>query len=122
MKNAKLFQYVNDSSGVPMSIRVITDEGQISVPLDPFNRYYAEIMNQVDAGELVIEPDPGPTKEKIAVKVRSERDRLLKDSDWTQLPDAPVNHQVWSDYRHELRDLPEQAGFPTDIDWPEKPE
>ena len=27
-----------------------------SVPLDPANRHYAEIMKQVDAGELTIEP------------------------------------------------------------------
>ena len=27
-----------------------------SVPIDPANRHYAEIMRQVEAGELTIEP------------------------------------------------------------------
>lgn len=56
-------------------------------------------------------------------EVRSERDRLLADSDWAVLPDAPVaDGQAWKDYRQALRDLPQQAGFPTDIDWPTAPE
>ena len=28
---------------------------ELSVPLDPANRHYAEIMRQVEAGELVIQ-------------------------------------------------------------------
>ena len=31
-----------------------------SVPLDPANRHYAEIMRQVEAGELTIEPADEP--------------------------------------------------------------
>jgi hypothetical protein len=37
---------------------------------------------------------------------RFHRDRLLAESDWTQLPDAPVNRQAWADYRQALRDFP----------------
>ena len=37
------------------SIRVTIDGTTMSVPLDPANRHYAEIMRQVEAGELVIE-------------------------------------------------------------------
>jgi hypothetical protein len=32
----------------------------IGVPLDPANRHYAEIMRQVEAGTLVIEPADEP--------------------------------------------------------------
>jgi len=28
---------------------------------------------------------------------------------------------AWADYRQALRDIPEQAGFPEDIDWPPVP-
>jgi len=45
----------------------------------------------------------------------------LAISDWTQTPDAPVDQQAWAEYRQELRDLPQQAGFPTEITWPVKP-
>jgi len=36
------------------SISVIIDGMELNVPLDPANRHYAEIMRQVEAGELTI--------------------------------------------------------------------
>tara|TARA_S200002703_G_scaffold159506_1_gene173224 strand:+ start:2558 stop:3010 length:453 start_codon:yes stop_codon:yes gene_type:complete len=52
---------------------------------------------------------------------RSMRDKLLSESDWTQLPDAAVNASDWTAYRQALRDVPSQSGFPNDITWPTKP-
>mgnify|MGYP003637482977 CR=1 FL=1 len=56
-----------------------------------------------------------------AATVRSERDGLLGQSDWTQVADAPVDATVWATYRQALRDITDQAGFPNDINWPVKP-
>ena len=71
-------------------------------------------------------PDYNPDEralEQEADEVRTQRDALLADSDWSVLPDAPVtDEQAWKDYRQALRDVPQQNGFPTDIDWPVKPE
>ena len=53
--------------------------------------------------------------------VRAERDRLLAASDWTQVSDAPVDQAAWATYRQALRDVPQQAGFPDNITWPEVP-
>ncbi len=53
--------------------------------------------------------------------IRSERDALLKECDWTQLADAPVDQAAWATYRQALRDIPAQAGFPWDITWPAQP-
>lgn len=53
---------------------------------------------------------------------RHLRDLLLAQSDWTQLPDAPVDAQAWSEYRQKLRDVPQQDGFPMEIDWPAQPQ
>jgi len=40
-------------------INAVIDGVTMSVPLDPANRHYAEIMRQVEAGELTIQPaDP----------------------------------------------------------------
>jgi len=113
--------YRNDDNGNQSSIQAQIDGKSLSVPLDPGNRHYAEIMRQVDAGELVVEPDPGPSEEQLAAQARSQRDALLSQSDWTQVPDAPVDQQAWAEYRQALRDLPQQAGFPTEITWPVKP-
>ncbi|NBW17606.1 MAG: phage tail protein [Caulobacteraceae bacterium] len=56
-----------------------------------------------------------------AESVRSQRTQLLKDSDWTQVADAPVDKTAWAAYRQALRDVPSQAGFPWDIQWPVEP-
>lgn len=57
-----------------------------------------------------------------ASAVRSQRNRLLSDCDWTQLPDAPVDAAAWAVYRQELRDVTGQAGFPWSVTWPNQPE
>jgi hypothetical protein len=33
---------------------------------------------------------------------------LIKDSDWTQLADTPVDKTSWATYRQELRDITAQ--------------
>ncbi len=71
-------------------------------------------------------PDP-ETEEKqeeteiLVVDTRQERDRLLKESDWTQLLDSPLTkeeQEKWRVYRQQLRDMPlekeamQTAAFP----------
>lgn len=48
-------QYMNNMTGNTACINAVIDGVTMSVPLDPANRHYAEIMRQVEAGELVIE-------------------------------------------------------------------
>ena len=49
-------QYMSDPlSGTNSSIRATIDGQEMFVPLDPANRHYAEIMRQVEAGELTIQ-------------------------------------------------------------------
>jgi len=59
--------------------------------------------------------------EEEARRVRDERNRLLSESDWTQLADAPVDGAIWASYRQSLRDLPQQEGFPWSVEWPSLP-
>ena len=59
--------------------------------------------------------------EEQTKNVRQQRDQKLKDSDWTQLADAPVDDLVWATYRQALRDLPKAEGFPWDMAWPKDP-
>lgn len=74
-----------------------------------------------ESGVLRLIDPPGPTEDEMAEQVRSRRDKLLDESDWTQMPDAPVDKEVWSAYRQALRDIPQQSGFPFDVEWPEVP-
>lgn len=53
--------------------------------------------------------------------VRSERDRLILTTDWTQLPDVPLStKEAWAVYRQALRDITEQPD-PFNIVWPVPP-
>jgi len=56
-----------------------------------------------------------------AKSVRQQRGEKLKDSDWTQVIDAPVDQAAWATYRQALRDITGQEGFPWTITWPEQP-
>jgi len=56
-----------------------------------------------------------------AKSVRASRDEKLKDCDWTQVADAPVDKAVWATYRQALRDVTTQTGFPWTTVWPTKP-
>jgi hypothetical protein len=57
-----------------------------------------------------------------AKSVRIQRGEKLKDSDWTQVADAPVDQAAWATYRQALRDVTGQQGFPWTITWPTQPE
>ena len=57
-----------------------------------------------------------------AKSVRDDRTRLLVECDWTQLADSPADKFAWASYRQALRDVPSQAGFPWNIQWPIQPE
>ena len=47
-------QYINNGDGDQLGIKATIDGVEMSVPLDPANRHYAEIMRQVEAGDLTI--------------------------------------------------------------------
>jgi hypothetical protein len=48
-------QYINKLETNEIDhIHVTVDSIEMDVPLDPANRHYAEILRQVDAGELTI--------------------------------------------------------------------
>lgn len=60
--------------------------------------------------------------QRVARRHRAERDRLLTESDWTQLPDIPETTQLkWQAYRQALRDITAQPGFPERVEWPTPP-
>lgn len=62
------------------------------------------------------------TDDDFAQEARRKRDGLLIQSDWTQMPDAPVDKAAWAIYRQELRDITKQSGFPLEVIWPNKPQ
>ena len=47
-------QYINLDLTNNSVVKATIDGQELSVPLDPANRHYAEILKQVDAGTLTI--------------------------------------------------------------------
>ena len=66
--------------------------------------------------------DVEPTTEQLEIEVRSQRNMLLQQSDWTQSRDVTLSNDAdWKTYRQSLRDIPSQSGFPKKITWPTAP-
>lgn len=55
-------------------------------------------------------------------EIREHRNELLKECDWTVLPDSPVGDKLndWVEYRADLRNVTEQEN-PFNIIWPTQP-
>lgn len=56
-----------------------------------------------------------------ATEVRTERNLLLTQTDWTQVEDTSADKPAYAIYRQALRDITSQEGFPFEINWPVLP-
>ena len=89
--------------------------------MDGIHRYRWDGTQAVERTEEDLEADRLPV---ITAQARAQRDKLLADTDWTQVLDAPIDaetREAYRVYRQALRDIPEQEGFPETITWPELP-
>jgi hypothetical protein len=64
---------------------------------------------------------PDATDEQKWEQIRLWRNAELRQTDWTQLVDSPVNKSAWATYRQALRDLPAQGGSADTAIFPIKP-
>ena len=95
-------------------------EGTIQVPLKPSS------LHTFDGYEWV-PPTQAELDAEAALQMRAQRDSLLLEVDaiagntlrWASL-DADTQ-AAWATYRQALLDVPQQAGFPNDVTWPEAP-
>lgn len=100
-----------------------TGNFKVEVP-DDFEMF-GYITTYVDGEVVQVEEDLSilPTKEEIDLdNLRVERNKLLVESDWTQLPDIPESTKnAWQSYRQGLRDITETYSSLDDVVWPDKP-
>jgi hypothetical protein len=62
--------------------------------------------------------------ETVKSLLRPQRNRLLAESDWTQLNDSPISEDklaAWSAYRQELRDLTDEIDENGEVEFPTAP-
>lgn len=103
---------------------------------------YAYSQSQFDGGlvkegmvtmteaEVDAHLNPIPTTEQLADTARAERDRLIESVRWRierhsdelalgSEPTEPLEPLL--QYSQALRDVPQQAGFPESVEWPQCP-
>lgn len=63
------------------------------------------------------------TLEELSQDAREQRDTLIDrvSREIERLSDKGEDASLWREYRIHLRDIPEQDGFPQEIDWGEAP-
>ena len=102
---------------------VVIEEPTAEKPIVKYREVNGQIEQYAEAAPVPAVPEP--TSEQQKMQIRAQRNLLLTQCDWTQLPDAPLTaeqKQAWAEYRQALRDVPEQAGFPENVAWPLVPE
>ena len=101
------------------AVKRILDDGTItSIPMDENNTDYIEYLewaksNTVEAADDLLTWD----------YIRSKRNRILRDTDWTMTTGATVNQTEWAAYSQVIRDIPQtyKDKTPSDVVWPSEP-
>ena len=102
---------------------VFTDGTKIK--LWPYNKQKYAVGQTVTMKVYQIVEIPAPTTEEVASQVRAQRDAMIAETDYLMMPDYPISDEdkaLVETYRQALRDIPEQEGFPSDVQWPVAPQ
>ena len=72
----------------------------------------------------IVEKAP-QTVEQLSAQVRAQRDAMIAETDYLMMSDYPISEDdkaLVETYRQALRDIPEQEGFPSEVQWPVAPQ
>ena len=101
---------------------VFTDSTKIK--LWPYNKAKYAVGQMVVMKQYKIVEIPAPTTEEVASQVRAQRDAMIAETDYLMMSDYPISEEdkaLVETYRQALRDIPEQEGFPSNVQWPVAP-
>jgi len=91
------------------------------------NDQYDRLLSEINNGnkEIKLVNDELIVVDRIITKtwesVRKKRNKLLKNSDFTQMPDYPGDTLAYAIYRQKLRDIPQTYDNPDNVIWPDVP-
>lgn len=95
------------------------------IKLWPYNKAKFAVGQTVAMKQYKIVEIPAPTTEEVAAQVRSQRDAMIAETDYLMMSDYPISDEdkaLVETYRQALRDIPEQEGFPSEVQWPVAPQ
>ncbi|EBK6743111.1 hypothetical protein DQ691_24005 [Salmonella enterica] len=86
------------------------------------------VSNRDADGNQLTQFSPGQLEDAYKAsrwdEIRVERDRLVSETDWTQVSDSQLTAEKKAEftaYRQALRDIPQTYSDPDAVVWPEKP-
>ena len=133
MTNYRNAKYINDNGWIDCEIEHET-YGWIPYTLDPADTDMTvnndDLLSAMAAkGDVApyVPPTQAELDAMLSAELRRERDNLLVNVDaiagnalrWASL-DADAQ-DAWAVYRQALLDIPQQSGFPINVNWPVKP-
>ena len=95
------------------------------IKLWPYNKQKYAVGQTVAMKQYKIVEIPAPSIEEVAAQVRSQRDAMIAEPDYLMISDYPISDEdkaLVETYRQALRDIPEQEGFPSEVQWPVAPQ
>ena len=110
-----------DETGITFLVKKGESEKGVAIGHKFYPPDHPDFSWAVDTLNSLPPPTPTDPEAVLAGEMREQRNLLLGQCDWTQVPDAPVDKSAWATYRQELRDVPQQSGFPDNVIWPEEP-
>lgn len=107
------------------NIQEVTENEDVKYTYDT---YKLELQNKENLEQEIkekyqkyLEKAKSEEYKNLAKEIRTERDELLAATDWTQLQDTSLNDEEKENYRiyrQKLKDVPQQDGFPYNVEFP----
>tara|TARA_B100000683_G_C12455148_1_gene541729 strand:+ start:204 stop:611 length:408 start_codon:yes stop_codon:yes gene_type:complete len=93
--------------------------------VEPLGKLIYDALIKGEAGEVGEYVEPVLSEEEAALEARTRRNQMLVDLDAIVM--SPMRYAEYSEsykeslsaYRKALLDVPQQSGFPNNINWPE---
>ena len=107
------------------NIQEITEDEETKYTYDT---YELELQNKENLEQEIkekyqkyLEKAKSEEYKNLAKEIRTERDKLLVATDWTQLQDTSLTDEEkekYRIYRQKLKDVPQQDSFPYNVEFP----
>ena len=131
--STKLVGISTDMSWIPSDIHAVHwngtsgeieyNDGKPNVAISSIG-IYSQAETTFNNELEILSQEPVYSTEMLWIMLRSRRDNLLTNSDWTQLSDVTLDNSKkaeWVTYRQTLRDLPSNTSDPENPTWPTQP-